>query len=189
MTDIKTGGNTLKKQKVVNGIRVDNLRAFIDEARNDPARARLKSSVEGHWNDNGKGAMFTLWMETAGGKMGIKVDEFPFLGGTGVAPNPIQFYIGGAVACYANSFAKKAAAMGVTFIDMQVHGEGEMNISRSLGLSDEPILEGMKISIKLKTEASEEQLQEIKELADYSCPALYCLKNEINVDTSVNTEP
>ena len=187
MTETRTGGNTSKKQKVVNGVRVDNLRAFIEKVREDPELARLQSTVEGQWNDSGKGAMFTLWAETAGGKTGIKIDEFPFLGGTGVAPSPIQFCIGGAIACYANSFAKKAAAKGVTFTDMQVRGEGEMNISRSLGLSDEPILEGMKISIKLKTEASDEQLQEIKELADYSCPALYCLKNEIKVDTSVNT--
>ena len=70
---------------------------------------------------------------------------------------------------------------------MRARVRTEMNMSRALGVSEMPPVEGIDWYLEVDADASEEQLAEIKELSDERCPGAYCIKNPIELRTHLET--
>ena len=60
--------------------------------------------------------------------------------------------------------------------------ENKVNLSRALGLGNEPIVEKVKLSVEVLSEAEKDVLKEIESLAKERCPGVYCLTNPIKLD-------
>ena len=56
-----------------------------------------------------------------------------------------------------------------------------MNLSRVLGLGNEPIVEKVIFEVNATSEKGE-NLNEIKKLAEQRCPGVYCLTNAIKLE-------
>ena len=56
--------------------------------------------------------------------------------------------------------------------------------SKALGLSNEPIVENVKLQVNASSKGKE-NLDEIKKLAEERCPGVYCLKNPIKLEVKL----
>ena len=137
--------------------------------------------VEGSWNlEDGK-VQFTSILEHPNGVTVVEADGPPFMGGAGIKPDPVQYCLFGLAACYAQTFASIAAEKGIKLNELRVSAENKVNLSKALGLSNEPIVEKVVLEVRAFGEKGE-NLNEIKKLAGQRCPGVYCLTNPIKLE-------
>ncbi len=107
----------------------------------------------------------------------------PPMGGTGSAPNPLAYCFWGGMACYAMTYAQEAARQGVVLRALRARTEAEVDMTRALGITDNPPVEHIDWHLEVDADAPPETLDELKRIADEHCPGIYCLRNPIDLTT------
>lgn len=166
----------------INNVDVTAAGAFVEQAKADPSVTKKSKRVQGSWNFTEGQPQFSATMSHKTGETTVRTDFAPFLGGEGRAPDPIQYCLYGLAACYAGTFVGLAAAEGVVLRSLSVVAENRVDLSRSLGLSDAPVVERVKIALEVDTDADAKQLAELERLAKDRCPGVYCLSNPIPIE-------
>ncbi len=169
----------------LNNINTEAAAAFFEQARQDPGVARKTKRVEGEWQFTQDRPQFKATLAFKEGECILESDFAPFMGGRGLAPDPVQYCLYGLAACYAATFASVATTEGVRLLSLKVAVENNMNLTRTLGLSSEPIVEGVEVTLTVDAEGSREKLEEIERLARDRCPGVWCLVNPIPLTTRI----
>ncbi|MDH4099987.1 MAG: OsmC family protein, partial [Nitrospirota bacterium] len=131
---------------MINNINTDAVLRFIDDVQKDPAKAKKTKRVEGEWTLVKGQPQFRARVEYPSGADTLEADTAPFMGGTGIKPDPVQYCLFGLAACYASTFAAIAAGEGVVLAKLVVAAENLVDLSRSIGVSSNPIVEGVTIT-------------------------------------------
>lgn len=168
----------------VNNVNVDILREVVKGIKDDLSKAKRVNKIEGEWNTR-EGVQFTSEIQYERGKIFLEADQPTFLGGNGTKPGPMHYCLYGSASCYAATFATLAAMENVKIKKLKILAESSIDFSRVLGLSDNPIIEGVKFTLEVESDASKEKLKELERLATERCPAVYCLTNPIKLDTEL----
>ena len=105
------------------------------------------------------------------------------MGGSGAAPNPLAYCFWGGLACYAMTYAQEAAREGVTLRSLRARVQATVDMTRALGVSDNPPVERIDWHLEVGSDASPEVLASIKDTADHNCPGAYCIRNPIDLHT------
>ena len=165
----------------INKVDMEKAGAFAEEVKKDRSKALKVKRIEVNWNlEDGK-VQFAATLEHPQGSTVVEADGPPFLGGSGIKPDPVQYCLFGLAACYAQSFASIAAERGIKLKQLKVATENKVNLSRALGLSNEPIVEKVILEVNASAEKGE-NLSEVKKLAEQRCPGVYCLTNAIKLE-------
>ena len=165
----------------LNNVNLEKASAFAEEVKKDKSKALKVKRIEGNWNLEDEKVQFTATLEHPQGSTVIEADGPPFMGGSGIKPDPVQYCLFGLAACFAQTFASIAAEKGIKLKQLKVAAENKVNLSRALGLSDEPIVEKVILEVKAFGEKKED-LSEVKKLAEQRCPGVYCLTNAIRLE-------
>ncbi len=168
----------------LNNVDVDKLKKVEEEIRADLSKAKKVNRIEGDWN-SGEGSQFSATVGFENGKVTLESDQPGFLGGGGTVPGPMVYCLFGSASCYAATFATMAALEGVELKRFRLIAEASVDFSKVLGLSDNPIAEGVKFTLEVESDASAQKLQELEDLATQRCPAVYCLTNPIPLETEL----
>ncbi len=172
----------------LNNINTDAAGKFMEEARNDPQIAKKSKRVEGEWVfDEGK-PQFKATLAFKEGERVVESDFAPFMGGKGLAPDPIQYCLYGLAACYAGTFVSLATMEGISLRGLKIAVENKVDLTRTLGLSSNPIVEGVEVTLTVASDVQRERLEQIAALARDRCPGVYCLINPIQLTTRLVTE-
>ena len=171
----------------LNNINLDKAGTFVEEAKADKSKAIKIKKVEGAWNFNEGKPQFASTLEHANGITIVEADGPPFMGGSGIKPDPVQYCLFGLAACFAQTFASIAAEKGVELKKLKVAAENKVNLSRALGLGNEPIVERVKLIVEV-SDVDKDKIKEIEQLAKERCPGVYCLTNPIKLDIEMNQQ-
>ncbi len=166
-----------------NGIDLDVLAKTRQEFEKNPAAARRTNVVEGRWDP--ETGQFVSEIEWGGRTHVIRSEQPPFMGGTRRELGPLHYCLYGSAACYVGTLVSVAAEAGIDLGTVQVRIENDINFRPVLGLSDEPIVEQVRIHVKVSAPLDEATLRQLKEQADRHCPGMYCLTKPIPVETVV----
>ena len=172
----------------LNNINTDAAGKFMEEARNDPQIAKKSKRVEGEWVFEEGKPQFKATLAFKEGERVVESDFAPFMGGKGLAPDPIQYCLYGMAACYAGTFVSLAAMDGIALRRLKISVENKMDLTRTLGLSSNPIVEGVEVTLTVASDVQRERLEQIEALARDRCPGVYCLINPIQLTTRLVTE-
>jgi len=168
----------------LNNINLDKAGAFVEEVKKDKSKAIKVKRIEGGWNFNDGKPQFASTLEHANGSTIMEADGPPFMGGSGVKPDPVQYCLFGLAACFAQTFASVAAEKGIELTKLKVAAENKVNLSRALGLGNEPIVERVKLIVEV-SDVDKDKIKEIEQLAKERCPGVYCLTNPIKLDVDL----
>jgi len=172
---------------VVNHVNLDEMKKTIETARANLEEAKKTATIEGEWlPQTTTGSQFSAKIKTENGEFTLSSDEPTFLGGGGSTINPIQYCVYGACSCYAATFAKWAAFEGAVLKSLKIKATANLDLSRSFGLTQNPILKDMTFELFVETDADKEKLAKIEKIAYERCPAVYCLTNNIALKTKIN---
>ncbi len=172
----------------LNNINTDAAGKFMEEARNDPQIAKKSKRVEGEWVFEEGKSQFKATLAFKEGERVVESDFAPFMGGKGLAPDPIQYCLYGMAACYAGTFVSLATMEGIALRGLKISVENKVDLTRTLGLSSNPIVEGVEVTLTVASDVQRERIEQIEALARDRCPGVYCLINPIQLTTNLVTE-
>lgn len=169
----------------MHNVDVAALETTINQARSDPSAAVQRVSFDGEWS-TASGPQFTATIPVPnGGSFTFEADFPPPMGGTGSAPNPLAYCFWGGLACYAMTFAQESALRGVELRGLRAHAAAEVDMTRALGLSDNPPVRSIDWTLDVDADADATTLDAIKAATDEHCPGVYCLRNPIELHTQL----
>lgn len=169
----------------MNNVDVASLEKFAKEMEQNPAKAKKTQVIEGEWILEEGGAQFKATISYEGGKTVLQSDQPTNLGGGGTLPGPMHYCFFGLASCYTSTFATMASMMGIKLEKLSCRVEADVNFSKVFGLSEEPIMEGVRVTLQVKSDASEEKLKEVEQLAFQRCPVVFTLTTPVKLKTKM----
>ena len=169
----------------MNHMNLEGMKTFMEEVKKDYSKGKKSKKVECSWNLAEGKPQIESRIQHPKGETILRSDFAPFMGGEGLAPDPIQYCLFGLAACFAGTFMSVTTMMGVKIQDLRVSAENFTDLSKTLGLTNNPIVEKAKIVATVKSDAKEEQLKELERKAQERCPGVYCLVNPIKLETEL----
>ncbi len=174
--------------KILNNVDVDRLEQVIKKAETDKSKIKRTQKVEGEWLLTEGGPQFRAEINFEGGKIIMESDQPKNLGGGGTRPGPLHYCFFGLVSCYTATFATMASMMGLELKRLTAKLEGNLNFSRVFGLSKEPVMEEIRITLQVESDAPREKLEEVEKLAYERCPAVFALTELVKLNTSLKVK-
>lgn len=161
----------------MNNINFQAVEQTVGAMKEDPKLAMKKWFAHVEW-ENGVQNRLTIRDFDS-----IMVDEPQPLGGTDIAPNPVEYLVGAAASCFAITFEVLASQRGFKLEKVDVFMEADLNAAVFLGLEEGKggILEP-KLRLKAKTSASEKEIKEIADIALTKSPVLLSLNTIIDLN-------
>jgi uncharacterized OsmC-like protein len=170
----------------MHNVNVDAVEQTAAKAAQDPASVTQRVAFDGEWQTTGP--QFRATIPVPNGDPVVFEADFPAsMGGTGSAPNPLAYCFWGGLACYAMTYAQEAARRGVELRGLRARMGANVNLSRALGVTDDPPVDHIDWQLDVDADAPTEVLDELKLAADERCPGAYCIRNPIELRTSVNS--
>lgn len=172
----------------LNNVNLEGIQKSVEAAKADASKTKRLNRLEGTWNLEEGEPQFQARVKFEGGETTLEADQPSFLGGGGTRPGPVIYCLYGLASCFTATFASMAAMEGVPLKGLRVVAESELDFSRVFGLADRPVVEGVRVTLYVDSEASQEKIRELEALARERCPAVYCLTNPIPLVTEVEKE-
>lgn len=173
--------------RTLNSVDLEAVNQTAEEGRKDGSTLRKKVALQGEWNlDPGKEYQFRTEVSFEKGKQVIEVDSPSYLGGKGTRPGPMAYCVAGMTSCFISTFATLAATEGVELTKLTVSAQCQVNFAKTLDVADEPITEGMDLLVEASSKnADKSKLQELLEMAEERCPAVYSMTHAIKVSARI----
>ncbi|MEW6195584.1 MAG: OsmC family protein [Bacteroidota bacterium] len=165
----------------INNVNLAGVKAFEEQIKKDSSAARKTQGVEGEWVLEEGGAQFISKIKFEGGETEFKVDNPTFMGGSGSLPGPMHYCFYGLASCYTGTFATMAAMLGIKLKKLTTKVEADVNFSKVFGISEEPIMEEVRVKLTVVSDEPEEKIKQAEELALQRCPVVFTLKNPVKL--------
>ena len=121
----------------------------------------------------------------------LNVDEPESLGGTNKGPNPVELILASLGTCQEITYRAYAAAMGIPLDGVSVTMEGDIDLRGFFAVDDtvRPGYESIKGTVHIESNASAEQIEQLRQVVNAHCPVLDILSNPVPVEMKVEAKP
>ena len=178
--------------KIVNGVNVTQLFDTIENIKETKDIAKFNFRAQNKWVDGTEnhttvsdyyGACKT---HTRNKPHVFVKDEPPVLLGGDKGANPVEYLLVGLAGCITTSLVAHAAAKGIQIDSIESTLEGDIDLQGLLQLDENvnPGYQGINISFKIESDASDETLQGLIDLARKASP----VANTVSRPTPVNVK-
>jgi uncharacterized OsmC-like protein len=115
------------------------------------------------------------------------VDEPPALGGSGSAPNPVEYALASLGSCQAITYRFWAEHPGISFDKLTVTVEGDLDIRGFFGFDDNvrPGYSAARVRVDITGPETLERYQQLAAAVDEHCPVLDLFRNPVPVDRTI----
>ncbi len=168
----------------MHNVRVEQLEATTAAAQDDPSAARVDVDLAGSWRVAADQVQFGGTVAFPQGETVLEAEFPPFLGGEGRAPSPLAYCFYGAMCCYGATYALQAAMAGVELRGLSIRLTLAVDFRTALAVGEVPPLDEFRFEVEVETDASDQDVQHIKSLADARCPAIWAMENKVPYRTS-----
>ncbi len=165
----------------LNNVDVQKVQSFESKIKNDPSAAKRTQVIEGEWIVKEGDVQFQSIIKFEGGETVFKVDNPTFMGGGGTLPGPMHYCLYGLASCYTGTFATMASMLGIQIKKLTTRVEADVDFTRVFGLGDNPVMEEVRVTLHIVSDAPEEKIKEAEELALQRCPVVFTLKNPVKL--------
>ena len=183
----------MNKQTIVNGINVDELLSTIDAIKEQPELAKFQFRASNKWvnGTNNRTTVNELYgagqEHTRENPFVIEKDEPQILLGTDRGANPVEYALTALAGCLTTTLVCFAAAQGVELKEVESRFEGDTVLRGFLGL-DENIrmgCENIRATFHIKSDAPQEKIQELVELAQNRSGVFDMLANKVPISITL----
>jgi uncharacterized OsmC-like protein len=184
---------TAAKEKMVNGVDVDQLLATVEAIKGAPDIAKFRFRVRNEWINGGHN--HTTITDFYGAQndhrheapFDLEADEHQVLLGEDKGPNPVEYLLTGLIGCLTSAMIYHAAARGIKIKGIQSRVEGDLDLRGFLGLSPDvkPGYENIRVYFKIDADVSDQQKEELIEMAQKYSPVFNSVKNPTSVSVSL----
>lgn len=113
----------------------------------------------------------------------ISIDEPEGLGGTDKGPNPVEIVLAALGTCQEITYRAYATAMGIPLEGVSVAVEGDVDLRGFFGVSEDvrPGYQAIRATVNITSSASDEQLEQLRNMVNGHCPVLDIVSNPVPV--------
>lgn len=181
----------------LNGVDVGKLLATLDAIKADPSLANFKFHAETDWQGGGHSRTTIQNFFGAGSEDAsrstpfiVEGDEPPVLLGGNAGPNAVELVLAGLASCLAVGFAYNAAVRGIQVEELNFHIDGDIDLHGFLGLSEKvrPGYQNIRVTCRVKSDASHEKLVELCEHVQNTSPVLDIVRNPVAVSVTLDAQ-
>jgi uncharacterized OsmC-like protein len=181
-------------QTSLNGVNVEQLVATIGAIKSNPALAQFTFRATNDWVNGGRSRTQIQGFYGAGQEDTSRVkpfylegDEPPVLLGTNTAPNAVEAVLHALASCLAVGFIYNAAAQGVRVESLQFMLEGNLDLHRFLGLSEQTRagFQDIRLTYRVKADAPREKIVELCNYVQQTSPVLDIIRNPVPVTVTM----
>lgn len=167
----------------MNNVNLNNIKNFKESVIKNLAEAQKSKKVISEWNFQKGVPQVKAVLEYKNGTQEVFADAPFFSGGNGLAPDPLQYCLFGLCACFAGTFTAIATENNIELTALKISAENKLDLSKAIGISNNPIVKEVNLSIEVSTNTPTEILQKVVDLAIERCPGVYCLTHPIPLKT------
>jgi uncharacterized OsmC-like protein len=168
----------------MHNVRVQEINSIAELCNEDPSVAQLDFIFNGNWNSQSDKVQFSGDVQFPQGELTLTADFPSFLGGEGRAPSALTYCFYGAMSCYGSTFATQAAMANVELEEMTINLKLSVDFRAALGVGDFPPMGGFSFDVKVKSNATDEEIQNVKQFTDERCPAIWAMQNPVPFTTA-----
>lgn len=168
----------------MHNVRLNQIEKTKKKIGSNAAAAKLKINLTGEWRSEETKPQFGGMVPFPKGQILFEADFPPFLGGEGRAPTPLAYCFYGAMCCYGATFTTQAAMAGMKIASLKISLKLEVDFRTALGLGEVPPMSSFDFEVEVETDANDEEVQKIKQLADARCPAIWAMEHKVPHTTS-----
>jgi uncharacterized OsmC-like protein len=117
----------------------------------------------------------------------VTIDEPEVLGGTGLAPNPVEFALASLGSCQAITYRFWSEKLGIRIDELRVDVRGELDVHGVFGLKD-GVRAGfgdVDVRVQISGPDAPERYEELRIAVNDHCPVLDIFANPVPVTTSM----
>ncbi len=121
----------------------------------------------------------------------LTVDEPVFIGGTDQGPTPVEIVLAALGTCQEITWRAFAAALEIDLQKISVKVEGDIDFCGFFAVDESvrPGYERIRAEIKIETNASQEEIEKLREMAEGHCPVLDILQGSVPVTSRLQIGP
>ena len=168
-----------------NNIDLTVLAGVLERGQQDPTALKMVKRVEGTWNFAQGAPAFRATVAHGTQTSTMQVDIAPGFGGTGLAPDPLQYMLLGLGSCYAATVVTIAALESIEISDLQVIAESHADMSRVYDIADNPLMERVSVIVKVTADVDDDTLSRWQQAARDKCPFAYTVMNAVPLETHI----
>jgi uncharacterized OsmC-like protein len=182
------------KVKSVNGVDVDRLFDTIEAIKGVSDIAKFKFRVKNQWINGGHNR--TTITDFFGAQQDhnhvqefvLDEDEHQVLLGEDRGPNPVEYLLTGLIGCLTSALVYHAAAKGIEIRGIESRVEGNIDLRGFLGLSKDVQVgyENIRVYFKIDADVSEEQKEDLIEMARKYSPVFNTVSNPTPVSVKLD---
>jgi len=180
---------TNKIAPVINGLDREKFFQTLDQLKARPVNAKFKFRLTNQWLDCGHNRSTVRTFSGAGGDhehavtFQMDADEPPLLLGQDKGANPVEHLLNALAACVTTSLVYHAAAKGIALEEVESSLEGDIDLQGFLGLDKNvrPGYQEIRMKFKIKSDASDEVLQELVAFAPHLSPVFDSVTKGVSV--------
>ena len=183
----------IENEKIVNGVNVTNLFGAINTITDNPNVSKFNFRAKGKWVNGGHnqttindfdGACQT---HTRSQPFVFDKDEPPVLLGNDHGANPVEYALAALNGCLTTTLIYHAAAQGVKIEEVESTLSGDLDIQGLLGMSEKVRngYEKIKVTFKVKSDAPEEKIKELVDLAQKRSPVFDIISHPTPIEVSL----
>jgi len=167
-----------EKEKILNGVNVDQLFSTIDIIKETPDIARFKFRATNKWI-NGTHCRGTikdfygaLKEDNSRPPMEYDMDEPPVLLGNNEGRNPVEYLLVALSGCLTTSLVAHASAKGIEIKGVESRYEGDIDLRGFLGISEDvPVgYQKIKVYFKIDADVTNDQKEALVQMAQKYSP-------------------
>jgi uncharacterized OsmC-like protein len=183
-----------EERQPLNGVDTPTLFATINAVKDQRELAQFQFRASNRWVNGTHSKGRIEGFSGAGGEHNhagdfeYDADHPPVLCGADKGPTPVEYLLHALAACLTAGIANIAAARGITLTEVESTVEGNMDMQGILGLNDEVRngYENIKVSFKIKGDASEEKLRQVVEQSRARSAVFDVITNKVPVEIDIN---
>ena len=120
----------------------------------------------------------------------LTIDEPTTIGGSDMGPSPVEVVLAALGSCQEITYRAYATAMGIKLDKVSVEMEGDIDFRGFFAVDDtvRPGYENIRAVVKITSDASAEQLEQLREVVNAHCPVLDMLMNPVPVSLDIAIE-
>lgn len=181
----------------INGVDVEKLFSTIDAIKENPGLAKFEFRANNRWINGGHNRTSVKDFYGAGREDTSRQQTFVFdndepgvLLGEDNGANPVEFVLHALAGCLTTSLVYHAAAQGIKIDAVESKFEGDLDLRGFLGMNEDVRngYEDIRVTFKIKSDAPEEKLKELCELAQKRSPVFDIVTNRVPVDVQLKVD-
>jgi uncharacterized OsmC-like protein len=183
-----------KNAGMINGVDVDRLFATIDAVGKDTSLADFRFRAENSWMRGGHNRSTIQGFYGAGQEDPTRTkpfvldnDEPAVLLGEDHGANPVEYVLHALAGCVTTSLVYHASARGIRIDEVSSTLEGQLDLRGFLGMDDSVRngYERIRVTLRVKGDATDEQLEELCRLAERRSPVFDIVSNPVPVEVKL----